>query len=102
MRTKLCLFLAVIWISSLQANFAADIDLSKLATANNTFDFNLLKELSMEQPGASLFVSSYSAATALQMAANGAAGRTKTEMQQVLETTNLTTSELNEMNKVAS
>jgi serine protease inhibitor len=102
MRTKCCRFLAVIWISGLQTNFAVDADLSKLAAANNSFAFNLLRQLSMEQPGASIFVSPYSAATALQMAANGAAGRTKTEMQQVLETTNLTTTELNEAIKSAA
>ena len=39
---------------------------------------------------------------ALQMAANGAAGRTKIEMQQVLATTNLTTSELNDAVKAAA
>lgn len=102
MRTKLCLFLAIIWISGLQTNFAADVELSKLAVANNTFGFNLLKQLSTEHPGASIFVSPYSAATALQMAADGAAGRTKTEMQQVLETTNLTSSELNDAVKAAA
>ncbi len=56
----------------------------------------------MEQPDASIFVSPYSAATALQMAATGAAGQTKTEMQQVLGTTNLTTVELDEAIKAAA
>jgi serine protease inhibitor len=60
-------------------------DLEKLAAANNTFAFNLLKELAAEQTNANIFVSPYSAATALQMAGNGAAGQTKTEMEQVLE-----------------
>jgi serine protease inhibitor len=102
MKEKCCLMLAVLSIAGLQFSFGADADLSKLAAANNTFAFNLLKELSREQPGASIFVSPYSAATALQMAANGAAGRTKVEMQQVLETTNLTTSELNDAVKAAA
>ena len=102
MRTKLCLLLAVFAATGLQDNFAAEFDLSKLAAANNSFAFKLLKQLSTEQPGASIFVSPYSAATALQMAANGVAGRTKTEMQQVLGTTNLTSTELNEMSKAAS
>ena len=102
MRSKLILLLPVVWVAGLQTNFAADTDLSKLAAANNTFAFNLLKQLSDAKPGASLFVSPYSAATALQMAANGAAGQTKTEMQQVLGTTNLTTAELNEAMKTAA
>ena len=94
--------LAAIWIAGFQNNFAAESDLSKLAVANNTFAFNLLKQLSTEPSGASIFVSPYSAATALQMAANGAAGRTKKEMQQVLETTNLASSKLNQLSKAAS
>ena len=102
MKNKLRLLIALVSMAGLQNSFGADSDLSKLATANNTFAFNLLKQLSKEQPGASIFVSPYSAATALQMAANGAAGRTKTEMQQVLETTNLTTSELNDAVKAAA
>jgi serine protease inhibitor len=102
MKTKLCLLLAVVWTAGLQINFAVESDLSKLAAANNTFAFKLLKQLATEQPGASVFVSPYSAATALQMAANGAAGQTKAEMQQVLETSGLSTAALNEASKAAS
>ena len=93
---------ALVSIAGFQTNFAADSDLSKLAAANNTFAFKLLKQLTTGQPNASLFVSPFSAATALQMAGNGAAGQTKTEMQQVLGTTNLTTAELNEAMKTAA
>jgi serpin B len=102
MKTKRCLLLAVVWAAGLQINFAAESDLSQLAAANNTFAFKLLKQLVTEQPGASVFVSPYSAATALQMAANGAAGQTKAEMQQVLETSSLSTAALNEASKAAS
>jgi serine protease inhibitor len=101
MKEKCCLMLAVL-IAGLQNSFGADSDLSKLATANNIFAFNLLKQLSKEQPGASIFVSTYSAATALQMAGDGAAGRTKSEMQQVLAMTNLTVTELNGAVKAAA
>jgi serine protease inhibitor len=101
-KQNVCLILAALSITGLQNNFAADSDVSKLAAANDTFAFKLLKQLSTEQPEASIFVSPYSAATALQMAASGAVGRTKTEMQQVLGTTNLTTSELNAAFKAAS
>jgi serpin B len=102
MKTKLCLLIAVVWTAGLQINSAAESDLSKLATANNTFAFKLLKQLVTEQPGASIFVSPYSAATALQMVGNGAAGQTKTEMQQVLETAGISTAALNEASKAAA
>jgi serpin B len=102
MNTKLCLVLAVLVSASLQNIFAAESEFSKLAAANNTFAFKLLKQLATEQPGASVFVSPYSAATALQMAANGAAGQTKTEMQQVLETSGLSPAALNAASKAAA
>jgi len=102
MKTKVCLLLAAVWTAGFKLSFAADSDLSKLAAANNAFAFKLLKQLSTQQPAASIFVSPYSAATALQMAANGAAGQTKMEMQQVLETTGLPTASLNAASKAAS
>jgi serine protease inhibitor len=102
MKIKLCRLLAVFWIAGLQTDFAEDADLSKLAVANNTFAFRLLKQLVAEQPGASIFVSPYSAATALQLAAIGTAGQTKIEMQQVLGTTNLTSAELDKAIKAAA
>ena len=91
----------MVWTAGLQINFAADADLSKLAAANNTFAFKLLNQLSTEQPGGSIFVSPYSAATALQMAANGAGGQTKAEMQQVLETSGLSAAALKAASKTA-
>src|SRR5674476_1698699 len=102
MKIKLCLLIAVVWTAGLQINSAAESDMSKLAAANNTFAFKLLKQLVTEQPGASIFVSPYSAATALQIAANGAAGQTKTEMQQVLETSGLSAAALNAASKAAA
>jgi len=93
---------ALFLIAGLQNSFAADLDLSKLAAANNTFAFKLLKQLATDQPGASLFISPYSAATALQMAANGAAGQTKTELQRVLETSGISAAALNAASKAAA
>lgn len=58
----------------------------KLAGADNTFAFNLLKQVAGEQPDSNIFISPYSASTVLQMVAEGAAGQTKTEMQDVLGT----------------
>jgi hypothetical protein len=102
MNANLCLLLAVVWAAGFKLGAVAESDLSKLAAANNTFAFKLLKQLSAQQPAASIFVSPYSAATALQMAANGAAGQTKAEMQQVLENTGLSSSSLNAASKAAS
>jgi serine protease inhibitor len=55
-----------------------------LAAAEDGFAFKLFKELAAEQPVTNIFISPYSAETVLQMVANGAVGKTKTEMQQVL------------------
>src|SRR6267142_126686 len=102
MKTKFCLMLAVFVTAGFQIIFAAETDLSKLAAANNTFAFKLLKQLATEQPDASIFVSPYTAVTALQMAANGAGGQTKAEMQQVLETSGISMTELNAASKTAA
>ena len=102
MKTKLCLLLAVFWTAGFKLSAAAESDLSKLAVANNTFAFKLLKQLSTQQPAANIFVSPYSAATALQMALNGAAGQTKAEIQQVLETSGISLSALNEASRAAA
>jgi serpin B len=101
MKTRLCILAVIACFTRLQTVFA-QTDLSKLAAANNAFAFKLLKQLATEQSGASIFVSPYSAATALQMAGNGAAGQTKTEMQQVLETSGISTMALNEAGKAAA
>ncbi|MDR3457660.1 MAG: serpin family protein [Verrucomicrobiae bacterium] len=89
------IFLAVILAAGLQNNFAAEPDLRKLAVANNTFTLKLVNQIIAEQPGKNIFISPYSAATALQMAANGAGGQTKTEMQKVLGTSGIAPDELN-------
>jgi serine protease inhibitor len=54
------------------------------ASATKTFAFKLLKQLAKDQPNANIFISPYSASTALQMVANGACGQTKPEMEEVL------------------
>ena len=73
-----------------------------LAAANDAFAFNLLKQIARTEPAQNIFISPYSAAAALQMVANGAAGQTKTEMQRVLGTTNLSADEINAANKMIS
>ena len=102
MKTSLCLLLAVVWTAGFKLSAAVESDLNKLAAANNTFAFKLLKQLSKQQPGASIFVSPYSLATTLQMAVNGAGGQTKKEMQQVLETAGISMTALNEASKAAT
>ena len=78
---------------------ASPTDQQKLASANIGFAFKLLKQLAKDQPGTNIFISPHSASTVLQMACNGAGGRTKTEMQQVLGTTGMTAEALNAANK---
>ncbi len=102
MNLKLCLVLAIVWAFSLHNTFAADTDLSKLAAANNTFAFKLLKQIADNKKGSNIFISPYSAATALQMAANGAGGKTKTEMQSALETSGLSAAALDAASKAAA
>lgn len=99
MKINLGLLLGMVLVASLRIAMAADADVSKLAAANNNFSFKLLRQLVGEQAGKSVFVSPYSVATALQMVANGGAGRTRSEMEQALETTNLSTAELSEATK---
>lgn len=77
------------WLAWLSSGCAKPPVNPKLAAANNTFAFNLLKQIAKDQPAANIFISPYSAATVLQMVANGAAGQTKKEMQQVLATKDL-------------
>ncbi|HEY3762462.1 MAG TPA: serpin family protein [Verrucomicrobiae bacterium] len=67
----------------------------KLAEADNGFAFDLLKQIATEQPNQNIFISPFSAATALQMVANGAAGKTLTEMQEVLKTSGIGQADLN-------
>jgi serine protease inhibitor len=74
---------------------ASPADQQQLASANIGFAFKLLKQLAKDQPGANIFISPYSASTVLQMACNGAGGKTKTEMQQVLGTPGLAAEALN-------
>src|ERR1019366_10262168 len=71
----------------------------QLAAANSGFAFKLLQQLAQDQPVANIFISAYSASTVLQMVGTGAAGLTRTEMQQVLGTTGLTADAVGAANK---
>ena len=83
---------------------ASPADERKLAAANNSFAFKLLKQIAADEPVQNIFISPYSASAALQMVANGAAGQTKSEMQNVLGTsaTGLADVALNQASKDVS
>ncbi len=102
MKITFCSLAIIALFATNQPSFAADSDLPKLAAANNDFAFNLLRQLATEQAGATVFISPYSAATALQMAGNGAGGQTRTEMLQVLGESDLPTDALNAASKAAA
>ncbi len=77
---------------------ASPQDWQGLVTGNNVFAFKLLRQVSQGQPAANVFISPYSASLALQMAAGGAAGQTREEMQQLLGTGGLATNAVSQGN----
>src|SRR5208282_4977548 len=99
MKPKTSLIAVLVLLAGLRQVAASLADQQKSAAANNGFAFKLLKQLAKDQPAANIFISPYSASTVLQMVGNGAAGRTRTEMQQVLGTTGLPPAVVNEANK---
>ncbi|MGA2241996.1 MAG: serpin family protein [Verrucomicrobiota bacterium] len=88
-------FVVLLCFAGLTVLVASPADQEKLASANTAFAFDLLKQITREQPGTNVFISPFSVSTVLQMVANGAAGNTKTEMQQVLKTAGLPAETLN-------
>jgi serpin B len=99
MKTKISLVALLFLLTGLHQAVASLVDQQKLAAANNSFAFKLLKQLAKDQPTKNIFISPYSASTVLQMVGNGAAGQTKSEMQQVLGTTGLSSATVNGANK---
>src|SRR5438874_11514727 len=70
---------------------ALDAGESGLIGADNRFAFSLFAEIARQtSPDSNLFISPLSAAMALAMAYNGAAGATQAEMQQVLQLDGMT------------
>ena len=102
MKSKLFLFPFLILLTGMHQTVASPANEQKLAAANNGFAFKLLKQLAKDQPITNIFISPYSAATALQMVANGAAGQTEVEMQQVLGISGMSMEELDETSKAAA
>src|SRR5256885_8953461 len=68
-----------------------------LITADNRFAFSLFGEIARQaSPDSNLFISPLSAAMALGMAYDGAAGSTQAEMQRALELTGMTLDDVNQ------
>ena len=67
-----------------------------LVAANNQFAFDLMQQVVLAHTNANVFLSPFSAATALQMVANGAAGLTRKELEHTLHTGGLKGSSINE------
>src|ERR1043166_5258820 len=81
---RVCLSAVVLFVMCGLLMAAVDLDVEKLASANSSFGFNLMRQLVAEQPDANVFISPYSVSVALQMVWQGAAGETKKEMEQAL------------------
>lgn len=72
-----------------------EISLDTFCESNNKFGFKVFKEIVKEQTDENIFISPMSISYALGMTFNGADGKTKKEMAEVLEFGNLTNSEIN-------
>ncbi len=68
----------------------------QLIEADNRFAFKLFREISRQEGDSNIFISPLSAAMALGMTYNGAAGSTQVAMQEVLELQGMNLQEVNE------
>ena len=76
--------LALLCLAGISALADTQADQDSLAAANTHFAFDLLKQIAGKQPGGNVFISPYSVSTVLQMVVDGAAVRTKQEMESAL------------------
>ncbi|MFH0762002.1 MAG: serpin family protein [Bacteroidota bacterium] len=73
---------------------------AEVITADNSFGFELYQKLSADAAsGTNLMISPLSVSQALAMTYNGAAGDTKTAMEEAMRTAGIDRDELNELNK---
>lgn len=84
MTTNLKCLLAFLCLIGFSALADPQADEDSLTAANTSFAFDLLKQIASTQPGGNVFISPYSVSTILQTVLDGAAGRTKQEMESVL------------------
>jgi serpin B len=89
------LFSLFLTLASLQSAVAGPFEDDKLVSANVGFAFDLMRQVVQAQPDANVFISPFSVSSVLQMTGNGAAGETKSEMQQVLKTAGMSSGSLN-------
>lgn len=73
---------------------------SRTIQATNDFSLALFREVSRQRSGRTLFISPYSAAVALGMTLNGAAGATAEAMQRTLGVSGMTLSDVNESHRL--
>lgn len=71
----------------------------RVVAANNKFAFDLFREVLKEDPGKNVFLCPQSAALAMAMTMNGAAGNTREAMAKVLGVEGIEEGELNRANK---
>lgn len=90
------IFSAVATCFLVSTALADQTNLINLSEADNSFAFDLLRQIDSAQPAQNIFISPYSAATALEMLDNGATGKTKTEIEHVLKTDRFPTNTLNQ------
>jgi len=73
---------------------------AEVIAADNSFGFDLYRKLATEaDPGTNLMISPLSVSQALAMTYNGAAGDTKTAMEEAMRTAGIDRDELNQLNK---
>jgi serpin B len=78
---------------------ALTLEEKSLVQSDNTFGFNLFKEIVDQEQDKNIFISPLSVAMALGMTLNGANGDTREAMQAALELSGLTDQEINESYK---
>jgi serine protease inhibitor len=71
------------------------IEVERFQRANYFFSFDLLNQIAADEPGTNIFISPGSVATAMQMVCEGAAGTTKSEIQNTLKTSAMPPEDLN-------
>jgi serine protease inhibitor len=88
-------FIILSGLSAFGTRAASATDQQKLAAANTGFAFKLVQQIAKEQPERNIFISPASVSSVLQMVCNGAGGKTKEELQQVLGTSGMSLAAMN-------